>query len=79
MAAYLQTQHCIPEDRLARIFSDLYKIRIAPATLASLIAKKADSLRIFAALLHKLGSERTSPFPGRTYPTGSVTGMPRAV
>ena len=31
------------------------------------------------ALLHKLGSERTSPFPGRTYPTGSVTGMPRAV
>ncbi len=35
--------------------------------------------RIQAALLHKLGSERTSPFPGRTYPTGSVTGMPRAV
>ena len=31
------------------------------------------------ALLHKFGSERTSPFPGRTYPTGSVTGMPRAV
>ena len=24
LAAYLQTQHCIPEARLARIFSDLY-------------------------------------------------------
>ncbi|WP_420013534.1 IS66 family transposase [Tateyamaria sp.] len=54
MAAYLQTQHCIPEDRLARIFSDLYKIRIAPATLASLIAKKADSLRIFADRVREL-------------------------
>ena len=31
------------------------------------------------ALLHKSWPERTSPFPGRTYPTGSVTGMPRAV
>ena len=54
LAAYLQTQHCIPEDRLARIFSDLYKIRIAPATLASLIAKKADSLRIFADRVREL-------------------------
>ncbi|WP_419902874.1 DUF6444 domain-containing protein [Kiloniella sp.] len=34
-AAYLQTQHCLPEDRLARIFSDLYKIKITPATLAA--------------------------------------------
>ena len=32
-----------------------------------------------AALLHKSRSERTSPFPGRTYPTAFVTGMPRAV
>lgn len=32
-----------------------------------------------AALLHKSGFDRTSPFPGRTYSTGSVTGMPRAV
>ena len=31
------------------------------------------------ALLHKSWCERTSPFPGHTYPTGSVTGMPRAV
>ncbi|WP_419906892.1 IS66 family transposase [Hoeflea sp.] len=54
LAAYLQTQHCIPEDRLARIFSDLYKIRVAPATLASLIAKKADSMRIFADRVREL-------------------------
>ncbi|WP_419914783.1 IS66 family transposase [Hoeflea sp.] len=54
LAAYLQTQHCIPEDRLARIFSDLYKIRVAPATLASLIAKKADSMRVFADRVREL-------------------------
>ncbi len=30
-------------------------------------------------LLHKAVAERTSPFPGRIYPTASVTGMPRAV
>lgn len=30
-------------------------------------------------LLHKSGDGRGSPFPGRTYPTASVTGMPSAV
>lgn len=54
LAAYLQTQHCIPEDRLARIFSELYKIKITPATLASLIAKKADSMRVFADRVKEL-------------------------
>jgi hypothetical protein len=31
------------------------------------------------ALLRKSPDGRTSPFPGRTYPTTSVTGRPRAV
>ncbi len=31
------------------------------------------------ALLHKWCEGRASPFPGRTYSTGSVTGLPRAV
>lgn len=31
------------------------------------------------ALLHKWLSGRLSPFPRRTYPTGTVTGMPSAV
>ncbi|WP_420396368.1 hypothetical protein [Nioella sp.] len=31
------------------------------------------------ALLHKSVEGQASPFPGRTHPTGSVTGMPRAV
>ena len=31
------------------------------------------------ALLHKSVERRVSPFPGRTYPTASVTGMPSAV
>jgi hypothetical protein len=32
-----------------------------------------------AALLHKSPDCRTSPIPGQTYPTTSMTGMPRAV
>ncbi len=31
------------------------------------------------ALLHESRFERTPPFAGQTYPTGTVTGMPRAV
>ena len=31
------------------------------------------------ALLHKSAYGLTSPFPGRTYPVGSVIGMPSAV
>ncbi|SDF36713.1 hypothetical protein PUH89_15030 [Rhodobacter capsulatus] len=31
------------------------------------------------ALLHKPAAERTSPFPGQTYPATSVMGVPRAV
>ena len=36
-------------------------------------------LFIGMTLLHKSGDGRGSPFPGRTYPTASVTGMPSAV
>ena len=35
--------------------------------------------RMPTALLHKSAERRGSPFPGRTYPTASVTGMPSAV
>ncbi len=35
-------------------------------------------LDVSEALLRKSVFERTSPFPGRTYATDSVTGMPRA-
>ena len=40
-----------------------------------------DSVRVAsgAALLHKLGDGRASPFPGQTYPATSVTGVPSAV
>ena len=37
-----------------------------------------DFQRIWA-LLHKSDDKRTSPIPGRTHPTASVTGMPSAV
>ncbi len=36
-------------------------------------------LRYRRALLRKSREGQTSPYPGRTYPTGSVTGMPIAV
>lgn len=36
-------------------------------------------LVLTGALLHKSADGRGSPFPGQTYPTGSVTGMPSAV
>lgn len=31
------------------------------------------------ALLHKSAADRTAPSPGQTYPTASVTGIPRPV
>ena len=34
---------------------------------------------LVAALLHKSGDGRGYPFPGQTYPTASVIGMPSAV
>ena len=41
--------------------------------------KNRQNARRVAALLHKLGDRQGSPFPGQTYPTSSVTGMPSAV
>ena len=37
------------------------------------------NLYLRTALLHKSSDDRGYPFPGRTYPTASVTGMPSAV
>lgn len=34
---------------------------------------------IGGALLHKSDDDRSSPFSGHTYPSATVTGMPRAV
>ncbi|WP_300075165.1 hypothetical protein, partial [uncultured Ruegeria sp.] len=50
--------------------SQIRKIRtkLAFATLTPMTA-----FGFYEALLHKWWFERTSPFPGRIYPTGSVT------
>lgn len=40
---------------------------------------KFDVFVRWLALLHNSAEGRASPLPGRTYPMGSVTGMPRAV
>ncbi len=41
LAAYLQTRHCIPEERLAQVFADILGARITSATPGRLIDKKA--------------------------------------
>ena len=50
---------------------EVLMITILPAICATIFC-------VEAALLHKAGCERSSPFPGQTYATGSVTGIPRA-
>ena len=50
---------------------------IAKGRITKINTAKADALQ--GALLHKSVERRVSPFPGRTYPTASVTGMPSAV
>jgi CPA2 family monovalent cation:H+ antiporter-2 len=55
---------------------------LAQSTAPTNIGEIGVILLLFAlglALLHKSAERRGSPFPGRTYPTASVTGMPSAV
>jgi len=40
---------------------------------------RAPSFSTFSALLHQSADSRGSPFPGKTYLTASVKGMPIAV
>ena len=48
IASYLQTYHCIPEERLSLLLSDLFGLSAVPATLARLIGRTADRLQPFA-------------------------------
>lgn len=48
IASYLQTYHCIPQDRLSLVLSDLFGLSAVPATLAQLIGRTADRLKPFA-------------------------------
>jgi transposase len=48
IASYLQTYHCIPEERLSLVLSDLFGLSAVPATLARLIGRTADRLQPFA-------------------------------
>jgi transposase len=53
IASYLQTYHCIPEERLSLVLSDLFGISAVPATLARLIGRTADRLHPFAKAICK--------------------------
>ena len=46
---------------------------------ATIRKKQKGKVVLTLALLHKSDDCQASPFPGRIYPTGSVTGKPRAV
>ena len=47
IASYLQTHHCIPDDRLSQLFFHLCGARISAATVAGLIAKVAKRMQPF--------------------------------
>jgi transposase len=49
----LQTYHCIPEERLSLVLSDLFGLSAVPATLARLIGRTADRLQPFAKAVCK--------------------------
>ena len=49
------------------------------ADLPLQVGTSQDTVLRGGALLHKSAAERTSPFPGQTYPATSVVGVPRAV
>ncbi len=54
LAAYLQTQHCIPQNRLAQVFADIFGVIITSATLSSLVAKKAEQMLCLAEAVKNL-------------------------
>jgi len=46
-AAYLSAEHYIPEDRIARHLHDLHALDISPASIATMLQRKADGLARF--------------------------------
>lgn len=52
VAVYLHSWHFIPEDRLAELMKDVFGVDLAPATIAAMVQKKADT---FAPLAEVIG------------------------
>ena len=59
-------------ERLSKISEQLERLNLDFTRVSGVDGREM-------ALLHKSADGRGSPFPGQTYPTGSVTGMPSAV
>jgi len=53
IASHLQTCHCIPQERLSLVLSDLSGLSAVPATLARLVGRTADRLQPFAKAVCK--------------------------
>ena len=61
LATYLQVKHGIPDQRLAQVIEDVFGVKVTSATLASLIARKAEQMNPFAeAVKDLLSGEKTA-------------------
>ena len=70
----------IDPGRSPDVVDDLTRSELPTAAFDAVVcAEVLEHVTDPPALLHKSGAERSSPFPGRTYPTATVTGMPSAV
>ena len=54
LAAYLQVQHGVADERVAQVFYDIHGVKITSATVASLIAKKAKAFNPFSEAVKDL-------------------------
>ena len=54
LAAYLQVQHGVADERVAQVFYDIHGVKITSATVASLIAKKAKAFNPFSETVKDL-------------------------
>jgi hypothetical protein len=66
---------------LVNFIGKMENLNSVERNLSNFLFSQSDRLKFgcLKALFHKSVEGQTSPFPGRTYPTGSVTGTPRSV
>ncbi|SNT24469.1 hypothetical protein SAMN04488078_107716 [Antarctobacter heliothermus] len=76
-AAFRRLLEILPDEVPGSVEHDFWKTIHAFEEI--LREERGKTVRLSRALLRKVGNVRSSPFPGRNYPTGSVTGMPSAV
>ena len=51
---YLLNYHFLPEDRLAELLTDLFGLKLVPATIARMSAACAERFRSFADIVRRI-------------------------